>query len=221
MTASGGHATCDQCGTVFKATWPSPLTARTQAAMTGWAVHQTLNGRDDQDVCFPCRCALSETGTHTLTITEEYVQLCGAGNDDYPGQFACSMPSGHLKVTAPAITGTSVWDHADPERGAWWTTTHPPKRTQPLVHIPTPTTRAPGWDHFSLHGDVDRFAAVLACAWAKAEPDADSVKYPASYVAAWVEVARAGLLALGLTPAAPADPYGTSPGLTHVTPDVP
>lgn len=39
--------------------------------------------------------------------------------------------------------------------------------------------------------EIDRIAKILMDAWAKAEPDHSITKYPASYIATFVDMARA------------------------------
>lgn len=52
------------------------------------------------------------------------VELCGAENPQYPGEYTCEYPAGHGLVVDPdegdmPIIGT--YDHGAPSKGAWWT----------------------------------------------------------------------------------------------------
>lgn len=57
----------------------------------------------------------------TASETPTDTGLCGVGNTDYPGEYACSYPLGHGSVTADDDDSVTH-DHGAPERGCWWST---------------------------------------------------------------------------------------------------
>ena len=48
--------------------------------------------------------------------------LCGAENPDYPGEYACTFPKGHMRPLRLTDEDgeTGDWDHAAPASGAYW-----------------------------------------------------------------------------------------------------
>ncbi len=60
-----------------------------------------------------------------------------------------------------------------------------------------------------LAKEIDRVAAILTAAWAKAEPDHDVTRYPTSYVATFVDMARAVIEDLDPRTAGAVDPHGS------------
>jgi hypothetical protein len=57
----------------------------------------------------------------TASETPTDTGLCGVGNPDYPGKYACSYPLGHGPVTAED-DDSMTHDHGVPELGCWWST---------------------------------------------------------------------------------------------------
>lgn len=55
------------------------------------------------------------------------VELCGATNPDYPGEYACTYPKGHGKISEPEDDVLEM-DHGSPRAGAWWNVEPEPRK---------------------------------------------------------------------------------------------
>lgn len=75
------------------------------------------------------------------------VEVCGAQNPDYPGEYFCTFPKGHGPLPDTVCDPKDgevdgpVWDHAAPASGASWNMPEPPKKEKPVTILDKETLR--------------------------------------------------------------------------------